>query len=112
LRTRLVDCAPTGVVAPALTLMECMFMLVSILGLLEANDVVLPFANLESTALPTFLLDAVTVDPAGRARLAGLSEPTALPSLGSGERNRVPNLDSFSDCRPAKEDGAWGLVRI
>lgn len=105
LRTRLVDCAPTGVTAPAL------FIFASVLGLFEAKEVVLPFANLESTVLPTFLL--VVCDPGGRVLLAGLREPTptALLSLGSGERNRVPNLDSFSDWRPAKEDGAVGLVR-
>ncbi len=87
---------PLGVVAPAREVVT--------------KDAVLPVVIFESTALVICRLaifgDAVT--PA--LRLPGRIEPTTEPSvLDSGERSRVPNLDSFAGVLPANDDGAWYL---
>lgn len=100
LRTRLMGALelafPLGVVAPARAV--------------ETKDVVLPVVSFESTVLVICRLCILGDAVAPARRLPGRTEPTTEPSvLGSGERNRVPNLDSFAGVLPAKEDGAWYL---
>jgi len=106
-RTRLAGCPPAAVAptVPAADVTPAL-VLVSQPGLLDTTDVILPLVIFESTF--RLVVDGDAGGPPMRL-LAGLPTvvPTTLPSkLGSGERSRVPNLASFSDCRPANAEGA------
>lgn len=63
--------------------------------------------SLESSELVTFLRVADCGEVMPVRRLAGRTETEPSIVLGSGERIRVPNLDSFSLDRPAKDDGGF-----
>jgi hypothetical protein len=95
-RTLLVGCPPAEP-APALAAAAAR-VLPSHPGRLDATLVMLPVVIFESTVLTRFRLAMVGLAAVPVRRLSGLFEPTTLPSLlGSGLRNRPPNLDSFSD---------------
>jgi hypothetical protein len=97
-RTLLVGCPPAEP-APALAAPAAPArVLPSHPGRLDAKLVMLPVVIFESTVLTRFRLAMVGLAAAPVRLLTGLFEPMTLPSLlGSGVRNRPPNLDSFSD---------------
>lgn len=95
-RTLLVGCPPAEPATTPPGAATAFRVLPSHPGRLETTLVMLPVVIFESTVLTRFLLVIVGLAPV--RRLVGLSEPTTLPAwLGSGLRNRPPNLDSFSD---------------